>query len=87
MDRMKVISLSNEIFNKLRQEKILQYNEQLYGECMKLIGQSPLNLPKKEMLFYILTGYSVATTCNIKEAQESKKMADSKKQEGSNNND
>lgn len=79
MDKMKVISLANEVFNKLRQEKILQYNEQLYGECMRLIGQSPLNLPKKEMLFYILTGYSVTTMCNIKEAQENKNQNQNEK--------
>jgi CRISPR-associated protein Csh1 len=77
MDRTKVISLANEVFNKLRQEKILHFSEKLYGECMRLIGKSALNLPKKEMLFYILTGYSVTTTCNIKEAQASKKLSDS----------
>lgn len=83
MDRTKIISLSNEIFNKLKQEKILPYNERLYGECMKLIGQSSLTMPKKEMLFLILTGYSISTTCNIKEAQENKKAANLKKLEGS----
>lgn len=77
MDRTKVISLTNEVFNKLKQEKILNFNEQLYGECIKLIGKSHLNLPKKEMLFYILTGYSITTTCNIKEAKASKKLSDS----------
>ncbi|MFX0548654.1 TIGR02556 family CRISPR-associated protein [Hathewaya histolytica] len=63
MDKNKVIRLSNEVFNKLKQEKILKYNEAILADTKMLLDKN-LNtwtLNKQENLFYILSGYSYAT--------------------------
>lgn len=72
MDLSKVIKLSTIVFEKLRQEKILQYNEMLYSECMKYLNMPDKKLNKKENLFYILTGYSIMTNIKIKKAIDKK---------------
>lgn len=64
MDRAKVKRLSSEIFNKMRQTKVLRYNEKIYAAHKTLLdkgmqGSWPLN--KDENLFYILSGYSYQT--------------------------
>lgn len=63
MDKSKLVRLSNEIFNKLRQEKILQYNEMLYGQFKELFDKNrdSWTLNKDENLFYILSGYGYYT--------------------------
>jgi len=63
MDKSKLVRLSNEIFNKLRQEKILPYNEMIYGKFKELFDKNrdSWNLNKDENLFYILSGYGYCT--------------------------
>lgn len=63
IDKSKIVRLSNEVFNKLVQEKIRKYNEVTYAECKKLIdiNINSWKLNKHENLFYILSGYSYAT--------------------------
>lgn len=64
MEKSRVMWLSNQILNKLRQEKLLKYNEGLYGEHKALLdaNMDKWKLNKQENLFYILSGYAFATT-------------------------
>ncbi|URZ15121.1 TIGR02556 family CRISPR-associated protein [Clostridium felsineum] len=64
IDKSKVIRLSNEVFNKLIQEKIRNYNEVIFSEYKRLMDEnsSSWKLNKHENLFYILSGYSYETT-------------------------
>lgn len=65
MDKGRIVRLSNEIINKLRQEKILNAgNEIIYNEYRKLFDAniSAWKLNKSENLFYILSGYAYSTT-------------------------
>ncbi len=64
IDKAKMIRLSCDVFNKLNQEKIRQYNDVTYGEFKRLLDQNINNwkLDKHENLFYILSGYSYSTT-------------------------
>ena len=64
VDKGKVIRLTNEVFNKLIQEKIRKYNEVTFSECKRLMdaSQNSWKLNKHENLFYILSGYSYVTT-------------------------
>lgn len=72
IDKGKIMKLRSEILNKLRQEKILQYNEKIYAACAQLmdrhIGNWKLN--KDENLFYLLSGYAYATTAPMKKKGE-----------------
>ncbi|OFI05281.1 CRISPR-associated protein [Clostridium acetireducens DSM 10703] len=63
MDKSKIIRLTGEVFNKLRQEKILKFNEKNFGQCKELLDKNINNwtLSKQENLFYILSGYGYAT--------------------------
>lgn len=64
VDKSKVIRLTNEVFNKLIQEKIRKYNEITFSECKRLMdaNKDSWKLNKHENLFYILSGYSYGTT-------------------------
>ena len=63
VDKSKVIRLTNEVFNKLIQEKIRKYNEITFSECKRLMdaNKDSWKLNKHENLFYILSGYSYDT--------------------------
>jgi len=64
VDKNKIIRLARDVFAKLKQEKILIYNEVIFHEFKKLLD-SNLNcweLDKDENLFYILSGYAYSTT-------------------------
>ena len=52
------------MFDKLNQEKIRQYNEVTFFELKRLLDLNIDNwkLNKDESLFYVLSGYSYATT-------------------------
>jgi CRISPR-associated protein Csh1 len=67
IDKAKIVRLSNDIFNKLRQEKILKYNEVTFSECKRLIDENINNwkMNKHENLFYLLSGYGYVTGKNI----------------------
>ena len=64
LDRQKIIRLTKDVFNKLNQEKIRQYNEVIFFEMKRLLDANIDNwkLNKDESLFYVLSGYSFATT-------------------------
>jgi CRISPR-associated Csh1 family protein len=60
----RIIRLTGDIMNSLRNYRILKYNEGTYHEMCKLIDQSRQIIERNdpsENLFYILTGYSFAT--------------------------
>lgn len=63
MDKSKLIRLSNEVFDKLVQEKILSYNEVIYSQFKSLFDRNypKWKLNKDENLFYILSGYGYCT--------------------------
>lgn len=71
MDFAKVKRLSNEIFNKLKQEKILMYNEAVFSAHKNLIGlnENKWKYNKDENLYYILSGYAFET---MKKREENK---------------
>lgn len=73
LDEKGLIKLADVVFVKLKQLDILAYHEMLYAECMMLLNTCGKTLSIKENLFYILTGYSIATYRGIKEASERKK--------------
>lgn len=64
MDINKVKRLSSEIVNKLRQNKILKYNEKIYFVHKMLLDKhiNRWELSKHDNLYYILSGYSYGTT-------------------------
>jgi CRISPR-associated protein Csh1 len=71
MDFVKVKRLSNEILNKLRQEKILRYTEAIFSAHKMLMGLNEKNWKynKDENLYYILSGYAYET---MKKREEKK---------------
>jgi CRISPR-associated protein Csh1 len=64
IDKSKIIRLTTEVFGKLDQEKIRQYNEVIFSEYKRLIDSNikTWKMNKQENLFYILSGYSYDTT-------------------------
>lgn len=64
IDKPKIIRLTKDVFNKLNQEKIRQYYEVTFFEMKKLLdgNLNDWKLNKDESLFYLLSGYSYATT-------------------------
>ncbi|MGO1372151.1 MAG: TIGR02556 family CRISPR-associated protein [Senegalia sp. (in: firmicutes)] len=64
MDLNKVKRLSNEIPDKLRQNKILKYNEKQYFAHKKLMDKhrNDWQLSKHDNLYYIMSGYAYGTT-------------------------
>lgn len=64
IDKQKIIRLTKDVFNKLNQEKIRQYNEVTFFEMKRFLDGNIDNwkLNKDESLFYLLSGYSFATT-------------------------
>jgi CRISPR-associated protein Csh1 len=63
----KVMVLSNQILESLRNYKILSYNEAIYAEMKKLLDNNldKVNDPVKNV-FYILSGYAFSTIKSIK---------------------
>ncbi|KXG43094.1 hypothetical protein U473_02925 [Tepidibacillus decaturensis] len=64
IDKTKIVRLTNDVFAKLKQEKIRAFNEVTYFELKRLIDSNIASwkLNKNENLFYLLSGYSFATT-------------------------
>ncbi len=62
MDRGKVMRLANEIYEKLRQYKIADYNEAIYGAMKALLDRelTALGSPQ-ENTYWLLSGYAYAT--------------------------
>ncbi|MDW7669880.1 MAG: type I-B CRISPR-associated protein Cas8b/Csh1, partial [Bacillota bacterium] len=69
IDMKRIVRLSTDIFEKMRQLKIVSYNEKIYHQMMKLINKKKSNwsLDKNENLFYLMTGYGFK---NYKEKNE-----------------
>lgn len=63
MDKYRIMKLSNQIPEKLRHEKILQYYEGIYSAHQYLLDKNKQNwkLNKDENLFYLLSGYGYQT--------------------------
>lgn len=72
LDKQKIIRLTKDVFNKLNQEKIRQYNEVIFFEMKRLLDANIDNwkLNKDESLFYVLSGYSFATTIPMLKEKE-----------------
>ncbi|MCL4384797.1 MAG: TIGR02556 family CRISPR-associated protein [Cyanobacteria bacterium] len=67
MDKNKIIRLCNEIFEKLKETKIIEYHEKDYAEMKNLIDNNikNWNLNDSENVFYVLSGYSYSTLLMI----------------------
>lgn len=72
MDKVRIVKLSSDIFNKLRQEKILRFTEGIYNAHAYLLGKNRecWTLSKDEGLFYLLSGYSFQTLKKKKDEGE-----------------
>lgn len=67
-----ILRLTNEVFEKMIQYKILKYNELLFYQFKKMIDTFSQNWPltNQENIFYILSGYSFATYQVISKGDE-----------------
>jgi len=76
MNPGKILRLTNEIFEKLKQWRKLQYNERIFGEMKKLLDKhiQDWTLSDQENVFYVLSGYAyntyLALTSHQKEVKE-----------------
>lgn len=72
LDKPKIIRLTKDVFNKLNQEKIRSYNEITFFEMKRLLDANidSWQLNKDESLFYVLSGYSYATTIPMLKKKE-----------------
>lgn len=62
MDRLKVMRLANEVYEKLRQYRIADVNEGTYAGAIAYLASSRNELDSpQENVFWILSGYSYAT--------------------------
>lgn len=63
MDKYRIMKLSNQITDKLRQEKILQYYEGIFNAHRYLLDKNNQSwkLNKDENLYYLLSGYGYQT--------------------------
>jgi CRISPR-associated protein Csh1 len=67
MDQRKIMRLTNEIYEKLRQYKIADYNEAIYAEAkMYLDADSSELYSPQENTYWVLSGYAYATWRAIK---------------------
>jgi len=84
-DLYKIKKLSLTIFNKLRQEDILRYNEAIYSEFRRLFdkNESIWQLSDYENEFYILSGYAYSNMykTNKPQAEEKEEEEGGKKNE------
>lgn len=72
MDQTRMMKLSVDIFNKLRQEKILRFVENIHYAHMYWMSRNrdSWDLNKDEGLFYLLAGYSFQTLKKKKKKEE-----------------
>jgi len=62
MDQRKIMRLTNEVYEKLRQYKIVEYNEAFYAEAkMYLDSDSSKLYSPQENTYWVLSGYAYAT--------------------------
>jgi CRISPR-associated protein Csh1 len=75
MDRLKVMRLANEIYEKLRQYKIADKNEVTYAIAKAHLDSALNELDSpQENVFWILSGYSYATWKAIQAGKEKKEV-------------
>jgi CRISPR-associated protein Csh1 len=75
MDRLKVMRLANEIYEKLRQYKIADKNEVTYAVAKAHLDPALNELDSpQENVFWILSGYSYATWKAIQAGKEKKEV-------------
>lgn len=81
MDQGKVMRLSNEVYEKLRQYKIAEYNEAVYAAMKALLDREHESLSSpQENTYWILSGYAYATWQAIR-AGKSKQEASLEEQD------
>lgn len=89
MNIQTIIRLTNDIFEKLTQYKILGYNETLFHQYKRLVdtysNDWPLN--NQENVFYILSGYSFSTYRAITAGKIELPKEEETKEEGGNENE
>jgi len=75
MGKQKIITLLNEIFEKLHQYNKLKYNEIVFSDAKKLLDKNIDNwtLSDRENVFYILSGYAYNTQKIIMRKKEETK--------------
>jgi CRISPR-associated protein Csh1 len=62
MDQRKIMRLTNEVYEKLRQYKIAEYNEAIYAEAKMYLDSDPSKLySPQENTYWVLSGYAYAT--------------------------
>lgn len=68
MTKLRILRLSDEIFEKLKQYKRLPYNESIFAQHRMLMEKYIANWPlsDQENVFYILSGYAYNTLSAIK---------------------
>lgn len=79
MDRGKIVRLANEVYEKLRQYKIVQYNEGLYAAMKAHLDRSigELGSPQ-ENVYWVLSGYAYATQQAIRRKASGAEKQDEK---------
>jgi len=79
MDRGKIVRLANEVYEKLRQYKIAQYNEGLYAAMKAHLDRSigELGSPQ-ENVYWVLSGYAYATQQAIRRKASGAEKQDEK---------
>lgn len=84
-----VVRLTNEVFEKMIQYKILKYHESLFYQFKKLIDTySPdWGLTNQENVFYLLSGYSFASYQAISKGIVQEPIKDETEEEGEDDND
>lgn len=84
-----VVRLTNEVFEKMIQYKILKYHESLFYQFKKLIDTySPdWGLNNQENVFYILSGYSFASYQAISKGTLQEPIEDATEEESEDDND
>ena len=79
----KLKQLTNEIFEKLKQYKLLVFNECIFAEYKRLLDANIDNwqLSPQENVFYILSGYAYNTYNVMKKSKENKDQEEDRNEE------
>ena len=71
MDYQKLMRLTNDIFEKLNQNKILSFNENIFSAAKKLLDSNVhWKLSNQENVFYVLSGYSFSNYMTRKRSKD-----------------
>jgi len=75
MNTGKLLRLTNDIFEKLKQYRKLSYNERIFGVMKRLLDENIQNwdLSDQENVFYVLSGYAYNTYKVLAKVDEIKK--------------